>query len=99
MSGSYRIDPSEVCRVADLARLTLSDAEVAQLTSDLGAILDYVRQLEELDIDGVEPTSHAIDLPTRMRGDEVRDGLPTELGLRGAPERLANGFGVPKIIE
>ncbi len=99
MSGSNKINAVTVRRIADLARLTLSDDEVKRLTSDLGDILAYVRKLEELDTTEVEPTSHAVDLPTHLRDDEVRDGLPIERGLRDAPERLAGGFGVPKIIE
>ncbi|MFC1610168.1 Asp-tRNA(Asn)/Glu-tRNA(Gln) amidotransferase subunit GatC [Myxococcota bacterium] len=93
------IDQREVERIARLARLTLTEEEKATLASDLGAILEYVRKLEELDTTDVEATSHAVELPTKWREDEPGEGLPVELGLRGAPERQGDAFGVPKVIE
>lgn len=93
------IEPAEVRRIAELARLTLSDQEVDKLAFELGAILEYVAKLEELDIAGVPPTAHAVDLPATLREDEVNDGLPVDSALGGAPERIGDGFGVPKIIE
>lgn len=97
--SSAAIDPAEVRRIASLARLALSDEEVEALSGELGAILAYVAKLEELDTDDVPPTSHAVDLPTKLREDEVEDGLPLDRALGGAPERIGDGFGVPKIIE
>jgi aspartyl-tRNA(Asn)/glutamyl-tRNA(Gln) amidotransferase subunit C len=99
MGSTTSIDRAEVHRIALLARLTLDDEERDSLTSDLRGILDYMTKLEELDTSDVVPTSHAIDLPTALREDEVRDGLPVNKGLRGAPERLADAFGVPRVIE
>lgn len=93
------IDIDEVRHVATLARLELSDAELERMTRDLGAILDYVHKLDELDVSSVDATTHAVELPTRLREDEVRPSLDVEAGLRDAPERLGDGFGVPKIIE
>lgn len=99
MSAERRIDPAEVRRIAALARLTLSDVEVDGLTRDLGAILEHVATLEALDTSAVEATTHAINLPTVLRDDVVEAGSSVERGLRGAPERIGDGFGVPKIIE
>ena len=99
MSQEASIEERDVRHVARLARLTLSDDEVQILARDLGDILKYVRKLEELDTDEVPPTAHAVELPTRLREDTVGGGIPLELGLRGAPERVGDGFGVPKIID
>ena len=93
------IAPEEVLRIAKLARLELEESEVAGLARDLGSILNYVHKLDELDTEGVEATTHAVELKTALRKDEMMPGLDVELGLRQAPERLGDGFGVPKIIE
>ena len=99
MTGGGPISLEDVQRVARLARLTLSDAEAQALTADLRSILQYVHKLDELDPAKVTPCAHAVDLPTKLRDDTVQPGLPLELGLRGAPEPLNDGFGVPKVIE
>jgi aspartyl-tRNA(Asn)/glutamyl-tRNA(Gln) amidotransferase subunit C len=99
MSHEASIEEKDVRHVARLARLTLSDDEVQTLARDLGDILKYVRKLEELDTSEVLPTAHAVELPTRLREDTVGLGLSLELGLRDAPERVGDGFGVPKIID
>lgn len=93
------IDDDRVRYVAKLARLSLSDDEVRGLAKDLSSILDWVKKLDELDTSDVEVTSHAVDLPTRLRDDVERPSLPVEQALRNAPERLGDGFGVPKILE
>ena len=89
----------ETRHVAKLARIELAEGELEGLTRDLGSILTYVKKLDELDTSAVEPTTHAVELDTKLRDDVSTEGLPVELGLRGAPERLGDGFGVPKIIE
>ena len=94
-----RIDAEEVMRIATLARLELEETEVEMLTRDLASILSYVDKLDELDTEGVEATPHAVELSTTLREDKLQPGLDVELGLRQAPERLGDGFGVPKIIE
>ena len=94
-----RIDIAEVRRIAQLARLTLTPDEVEELSRDLGNILDYVGKLAQLDTKDVPPTAHAVDLPTKFRDDVVAASLGVEDGLRNAPERIGDGFGVPKIIE
>lgn len=99
MTDPSIIDRARVQQIATLARLQLSEAELDSLTGDLGRILEYVHKLNELDTSEVEPTTHAIDLPTYYRVDEAREGLSIERALAGAPERIGDGFGVPKIIE
>ena len=94
-----KIALDEVRKVAHLARLRLGDEELAALQHDLSAILGYVEKLNELDVNDVPATTHAVELPTALRVDEPHESLAPDLGLRGAPERLGDGFGVPKIIE
>ena len=99
MGESSQISEEDVRRVAKLARLSLSDGEVQGLVQDLGSILAYVKKLDELDTSDVEPTAHAVSLSTKLRADDLQESMPRELGLRGAPENIGGGFGVPKIIE
>jgi len=90
----------EVRRIAALARLQLEPGEEARLAGELSAILDYVRQLEELDVSGVEPMTHALAAEsTPLRPDEVQASLPPEKALANAPSREGTCFKVPRIIE
>lgn len=93
------IDEKEVARIAHLARLTLSNDETQQLTRDMQAMLDYVKKLEELDVKNVPATAHATLSSVFLREDEVKEGLGAEKALANSPERIGDGFGVPKIIE
>jgi aspartyl-tRNA(Asn)/glutamyl-tRNA(Gln) amidotransferase subunit C len=96
---SEKVSEKEVRHVAALARLTLAPDEVARMQRDLSSILGYVEKLSELDTKDTPPTAHAVELPTKFRSDDPRPGLPVEKSLANAPERLGDGFGVPKIIE
>jgi aspartyl-tRNA(Asn)/glutamyl-tRNA(Gln) amidotransferase subunit C len=90
----------EVRRIAALARLRLSPGEEERLAGELSAILDYVRQLEELDVSGIEPMTHALAAgETPFREDQVLPGLPPDEALANAPARAGNCFLVPRIIE
>ena len=99
MSKTNSIDLTEVKRVAELVSLTLSEHEAQQMTESLQKILAYVQKISELNVDNIPPTSHAVPLLTLWRADQIAPGLTTEKGLANAPERLGDGFGVPKIIE
>jgi aspartyl-tRNA(Asn)/glutamyl-tRNA(Gln) amidotransferase subunit C len=91
----------EVRRIAVLARLKLSPEEEQVFQGQLSAILEYVEQLKELDVSGVEPMTHALatgDLPP-LRDDVVRPSLPPEDALANAPAREGTCFKVPRIIE
>ncbi len=89
------IDREQVLHVAKLARLRLSDDEVERMTAELSQILEHVEQMEALDLDGVEPTSHVVALENVLRDDVPRDSLSRERALEGAPEAAADGFRVP----
>ena len=91
--------PEVVRHVAELARLELTDEEVERYARELTSILDYVAQLQELDLDDVEPTTHVVDLVCRLRPDEVAQPLTREQALANAPAVEQDQFKVPRIIE
>ncbi|MCA1808489.1 MAG: Asp-tRNA(Asn)/Glu-tRNA(Gln) amidotransferase subunit GatC [Kiritimatiellia bacterium] len=88
----------DVPYVARLARLHLTTDEVKLFQSQLEQIVDYVRQLEEVDVTGVEPMAHTTDRCNFMRTDEPRPGLARELVLENAPQQHDGQFLVPKIV-
>jgi aspartyl-tRNA(Asn)/glutamyl-tRNA(Gln) amidotransferase subunit C len=93
------ISRQDVEHVARLARLALSDAELERMREQLSAILAYIDKLRALDVEGVEPTSHAVPLVNVMRDDEVVPSLPQDEMLANAPDRVGEMFRVPRIIE
>jgi aspartyl-tRNA(Asn)/glutamyl-tRNA(Gln) amidotransferase subunit C len=89
------LDREQVLHVARLARLELSEEEVERMASELSHVLDHIEKIRELDLDGVPPTSHVIDVVNALRPDEPQPCLPVEVALAAAPERVEDGFGVP----
>ncbi len=87
----------EVLHVARLARLALTDDEIARLTEELGAILDAVSVVAELDLADVPPTSHPLDLVNVWDNDEPRTSLPLDAVFANAPDRDGDHFRVPPI--
>lgn len=83
--------------MARLARLELSEEEVERMAAELSHVLDHIEKIRELDLDGVPPTSHVIDVVNVLRADEPEPSLPREAALAAAPEPLppGEGFGVP----
>lgn len=92
------ITEQDVRHVAKLARLHLSDAEVARFTEQLAHVLDYVEKINELDVDGVEPMAHPLDLTNVLRDDAERPGIAVDAALANAPQRDGPFFSVPKVI-
>jgi aspartyl-tRNA(Asn)/glutamyl-tRNA(Gln) amidotransferase subunit C len=90
---------TEVERVAKLARLEISEGEEEIFARQLSEILDYVRTLNGLATDGIEPTATVLERTDVFRDDEIRRSLPVELALANAPESEDGFFRVPKIIE
>ena len=93
------ISREEVQHVARLARLHLTDEEAERMREQLDAILAYIDKLRELDVEGVEPTAHAVPLVNVMRDDALAPCLPQEQALANAPDRADEFFRVPRIIE
>jgi aspartyl-tRNA(Asn)/glutamyl-tRNA(Gln) amidotransferase subunit C len=93
------ISREDVEHVARLARLHLSDEERARMQDQLSGIIAYIDKLRALNVDGVEPTTHAVPLVNVMRDDEIRPCLPREEMLANAPDRSGDFFRVPRIVE
>jgi len=89
------IDRDEVLHVARLARLALSDEEVDRMARELSVVLDHIEHISELDLEGVPPTTHVIDVAGALREDEPRPSLPREVVLEQAPAVQDGGFLVP----
>lgn len=85
--------------VADLARIELSEKELENFTVQLDRILEYVHQLKRVDVSGLEPTSHVLQMKNVYREDRIKQSLPVSEVLKNAPEREGNLFKVKKIIE
>ena len=94
-----RISREDVQHVARLARLELSEPELARMQDELSHILAYIDKLRSVDTAGVAPTSHAVPLTNVMREDEPRPSLPRADMLANAPEAAGDFFRVPRIIE
>jgi aspartyl-tRNA(Asn)/glutamyl-tRNA(Gln) amidotransferase subunit C len=89
------IDRDQVLHIANLARLSFSDAEVERMSAELSKVLEHVEKIGELDLEGVEPTSHVVEVENAVRADEPRPCLPREVVLDAAPEVIDGGFAVP----
>lgn len=94
-----RIDETQVRKVAKLARLDLSDAEVSEFTGQLSAILEHVEKMNELNTDNVEPLAHCLPVHNCFRDDVIKESLGTEKTLANAPQKDDQFFKVPKILD
>lgn len=89
------IDREQVLHVARLARLQLSGPEVDRMAAELSKVLDHIEKISELDLDGVPPTTHVIDVENALRADVPRPSLPRDVALASAPDTADDGFRVP----
>jgi aspartyl-tRNA(Asn)/glutamyl-tRNA(Gln) amidotransferase subunit C len=89
------IDRTQVLHVAKLARLRLSDAEVERMADELSGILSHVDRIAQMDLEGVEPTSHVVALENVLRPDQPRPSWPRDVMLDLAPEAVDGSFRVP----
>jgi aspartyl-tRNA(Asn)/glutamyl-tRNA(Gln) amidotransferase subunit C len=89
----------DVAKVALLARLRLSAAELSTFTSQLNSIVEFMAQLQELDTENVEPLAHGIEVRNVFRDDVVAPSLPREAALANAPRRNEQSFLVPAVLE
>jgi aspartyl-tRNA(Asn)/glutamyl-tRNA(Gln) amidotransferase subunit C len=92
------ITRQDVEKVALLARLQLSDAELATMSDQLAQIVGYVDHLAQVDTDGVEPMAHAIEQLNVFRDDTVTMSLPREEALANAPHHDSRGYLVPAVL-
>jgi aspartyl-tRNA(Asn)/glutamyl-tRNA(Gln) amidotransferase subunit C len=93
------VDAATVRRIAHLARIAVTDAEVPHLQGELNAMLAFVEQLSEVDVEGVEPMTSVMPMEMKMRPDVVNDGEIADDIVRNAPATEAHFFLVPKVVE
>ena len=93
------VDTATVRRIAHLARIAVEESEVEHLRGEINAILAFVEQLSEVDVEGVEPMTSVTPMVMRQREDAVTDGGMADLIVRNAPATEDNFFLVPKVVE
>jgi aspartyl-tRNA(Asn)/glutamyl-tRNA(Gln) amidotransferase subunit C len=93
------LTPEDVAKVALLARLRVSPAELETFTGQLNAIVDYVAQLQELETSDVEPLAHGVEIRNVFREDKAGEPLSREAALANAPKRNPESFLVPAVLE
>ncbi len=93
------VDADTVRRIAHLARIAVKEEEVEHLGAELNAILAFVEQLQEVNVEGVEPMTSVTPMAMKMRADVVTDGGIAADIVRNAPASDANFFLVPKVVE
>ncbi len=89
------LDRDQVLHVARLARLELGEEELERMAAELSKVLDHIEKIGELELEGVPPTSHVVDVTNALRADVPTPCLASEVVLAQAPEPLSGGFGVP----
>jgi aspartyl-tRNA(Asn)/glutamyl-tRNA(Gln) amidotransferase subunit C len=94
-----QVDDATVRRIARLARIRITDAEVSGLKGELNGILNWVEQLNEVDVAGVEPMTRVVDMQLKQRTDVVTDGEIAADVVRNAPATEDNFYVVPKVVE
>ena len=93
------VDATTVRRIAHLARIAVTDAEVPHLQGELNAMLAFVEQLSEVNVDGVEPMTSVTPMEMKMRADIVTDGATVDDIVKNAPATENHYFLVPKVVE
>jgi aspartyl-tRNA(Asn)/glutamyl-tRNA(Gln) amidotransferase subunit C len=100
--GAFQISEQDVRHVARLSRLRLTDDEVRRFTDQLAHVLKHIAKINELDLEGVEPLTHPLDLRNVLREDVIAQPLPIDRVLANAPEKVEHGefgfFGVPRVL-
>ncbi len=93
------VDADTVRRIAHLARIAVADAEVARLQAELNAMLAFVEQLAEVDVEGIEPMTSVTPMALKQRDDQITDGDIADDIVRNAPATVDHFFLVPKVVE
>ena len=94
-----QLSKEDIGQIAHLARLELTDEETDKLTGHMNRIMEYFAELQKLDTEDVEPTSHVIPIENVLREDAARPSLPTAEIVANAPEERDGCFVVPRIVE
>lgn len=97
MSGT--VSAEDVKKIARLSRLHVEDAQLQPIAEDLNGILGWIEQLGEVDVDGVEPMTSAVDMAAPLRSDDVSDGGKRDEVLKNAPKSDDGFFVVPRSVE
>ena len=93
------VSKDEVRYIAKLSKLNVGDEKLDKMTRDLSSIVEFANNLSTIDIDGVRPTAHILDIKNVFRKDEVSDSYDREEILKNAPESQAGCISVPKVVE
>jgi aspartyl-tRNA(Asn)/glutamyl-tRNA(Gln) amidotransferase subunit C len=93
------VDAATVRRIAQLARIAVKESEVSHLQGELNAMLTFVEQLSEVNVEGVEPMTSVTPMEMKKRSDVVNDGEIADDIVRNAPETQGHFFLVPKVVE
>ena len=93
------VDEATVRRVARLARIAVTDEEARRLQGELSGILDWIEQLREVDVEGVEPMTSVVKMAMKKRADVVTEGGDPRRILANAPMTENNFFLVPRVVE
>ena len=93
------VDDATVRRIAHLARIAVKDDEVAHLRGEINGILGWIEQLQEVNVDGVEPMTSVTPVKLKLRKDEITDGGYPERVLKNEPQTEDGFFVVPKVVE
>jgi aspartyl-tRNA(Asn)/glutamyl-tRNA(Gln) amidotransferase subunit C len=93
------VDAATVRRIAQLARIAVTDAEVPHLQGELNAMLAFVEQLQEVNVDGIEPMTSVMPMEMKKRVDVVNDGEIVDKVTANAPDEQDHFFLVPKVVE
>ena len=93
------VDAATVRRIAHLARIAVTEAEVPHLQGELNAMLAFVEQLSEVNVDGVEPMTSVTPMEMKKRADVINDGENADDVVKNAPDTVNHFFLVPKVIE
>jgi aspartyl-tRNA(Asn)/glutamyl-tRNA(Gln) amidotransferase subunit C len=94
-----QVDEATVKRIARLARIRITEEEAKSLEAELSGILDWVKQLDEVDVGGVEPMTRVVPIKLKMREDIVTDGEIADQVTQNAPQTTEQFFVVPKVVE
>lgn len=94
-----KLSQEDIKRIALLGRLEIEDDQLGKVDKILNDILSYMDMIEQVDVEGVEPTAHAVAMQNVMRDDVLQESLSNEQALSNAPEKENGYFKVPKVIQ